>query len=127
MRRRIVQLIALLATNSYFPSIKAASFYQGNLKGVCVPVLNCYSCPGAWGSCPIGALQHFIIVRQFPFYVLGILGMLGVFVGRWPCGWVRPRAACTWPGSGARARRPWRWRWPTPCWSGRRDWTASSG
>jgi len=90
LKRRIVQFFSFLLTNSYFASIPRASFYQGNLKGVCVPVLNCYSCPGAWGSCPIGALQHFIIVRQFPFYVLGILGLVGVFVGRWPCGWLCP-------------------------------------
>ena len=90
MKRRIVQAISFFITNSYLASIPAASFYQGPLKGVCVPVLNCYSCPGAWGSCPIGALQHFIIVRQFPFYVLGILGVIGVFVGRWPCGWLCP-------------------------------------
>jgi len=90
LKRRIVQFISFLGTNSFLASIPRASFYQGNLKGVCVPVLNCYSCPGAWGSCPIGALQHFIIVRQFPFYVLGILGFVGVFVGRWPCGWLCP-------------------------------------
>ena len=41
MIRRIVQSIALLVTNSYFAAIPKASFYQGNLKGVCVPVLNC--------------------------------------------------------------------------------------
>ncbi|MCK4510399.1 4Fe-4S binding protein, partial [bacterium] len=90
MKRRIVQFIALITTNSYFVSIPRASFYQGSLKGVCVPVLNCYACPLAWGSCPIGALQHFIIVREFPFYVLGILGLIGVFVGRFPCGWLCP-------------------------------------
>ena len=90
MIRRIVQTIALFATNSYFAAIPAGSFYQGPLKGVCVPVLNCYACPLAWGSCPIGALQHFVIVRAFPFYVLGILGVIGVFVGRFPCGWLCP-------------------------------------
>jgi len=88
--RRIVQTIALLATNSYFAAIPAGSFYQGAAKGVCVPVLNCYACPLAWGSCPIGALQHFVIVRQFPFYVLGILGAIGVVLGRYPCGWFCP-------------------------------------
>ncbi len=90
MKRRIVQAISLLLTNSYFASIQAGSFYQGTLKGVCVPVLNCYACPLAWGSCPIGALQHFVIVRQFPFYLLGVLGFIGAFVGRFPCGWFCP-------------------------------------
>jgi ferredoxin-type protein NapH len=88
--RRIVQAAFLLASNSYFAAIPAASFYQGAGKGVCVPALNCYACPLAWGSCPIGALQHFVIVRQFPFYVLGIVGVIGVFAGRFPCGWFCP-------------------------------------
>lgn len=90
MRRRVVQFISLVAANSYLPSIPNASFYQGTLKGVCVPVLNCYACPLAWGSCPIGALQHFVIVRAAPFYLLGVLGLIGLFVGRWPCGWMCP-------------------------------------
>jgi polyferredoxin len=90
VRRRIVQFVSLLLTNSYFAAIPRATFYQGNLKGVCVPVLNCYACPLAWGSCPIGALQHFVIIRAFPFYVLGGLGLLGLVVGRWSCGWLCP-------------------------------------
>lgn len=90
MNRRIVQLVAFFSANSFFASIPRASFYQGSLKGVCVPILNCYACPLAWGSCPIGALQHFVIVRALPFYLLGVLGLIGVFVGRWPCGWLCP-------------------------------------
>ena len=90
MKRRVVQFISLVATNSYLASIPRASFYQGTLKAVCVPVLNCYACPLAWGSCPIGTLQHFIIVRALPFYLLGLLGLIGLFLGRWPCGWMCP-------------------------------------
>lgn len=90
MRRRIVQFIALLTSNSYFASIPTASFYQGSLKGACVPILNCYACPLAWGSCPIGTLQHFIIIRALPLYLIGVLGVIGLFVGRWPCGWLCP-------------------------------------
>ncbi len=90
MKRRIVQLIGLIATNSYVAAIPQMSFYQGTLKGVCVPVLNCYACPMAWGSCPIGTLQHFIIIRAFPLYLLGALGLVGAFIGRWPCGWLCP-------------------------------------
>jgi len=90
LNRRIAQFISTLVTNSYFAAIPYASFYQGPLKGVCVPVLNCYACPMAWGSCPIGALQHFVIIRQFPFYVLGLIGLVGVFIGRFPCGWMCP-------------------------------------
>jgi len=90
VKRMIVQFIGLLATNSYFAAIPKMSFYQGTLKGVCVPVLNCYACPMAWGSCPVGTLQHFLIVKAFPFYVLGTLGAIGLFIGRWPCGWLCP-------------------------------------
>jgi ferredoxin-type protein NapH len=90
LRRRIVQFVALLTSNSFVASIPTASFYQGNLKGACVPILNCYACPLAWGSCPIGTLQHFIIVRALPFYLLGVLGLIGLFLGRWPCGWLCP-------------------------------------
>ena len=90
MKRRIVQLFSLIVTNSYFTSIPTASFYQGTLKGACVPILNCYACPLAWGSCPIGTLQHFIIVRAFPFYLIGILGLIGLATGRWACGWLCP-------------------------------------
>ena len=90
MNRRIGQLISTLAINAYFAAIPTAHFYQGPLKGICVPALNCYACPLAWGSCPIGALQHFVIIRQFPFYVLGLIGLVGVFIGRFPCGWMCP-------------------------------------
>lgn len=88
--RRVVQSAFLLVTNSYYAAIPAASFYQGPLKGACIPALHCYACPLAWGSCPIGSLQHFVIVRQFPFYVLGLIGALGIFVGRFACGWFCP-------------------------------------
>jgi ferredoxin-type protein NapH len=90
VRRRIVQFVSLLVTNSYVAAIPRATFYQGGLKGACVPVLNCYACPLAWGSCPIGALQHFVIIRAFPFYLLGALGLVGVFIGRFSCGWFCP-------------------------------------
>jgi ferredoxin-type protein NapH len=66
------------------------TIYQGALKGFCVPTLNCYACPGAVMSCPIGALQHFVIGRQFPFFLLGFLGLVGVGVGRMTCGWLCP-------------------------------------
>lgn len=66
--------------------------YQGKLKTVCVPGLNCYSCPGAWGSCPIGSLQSVLTDRSksFSFYVFGILILFGVVLGRFVCGWLCP-------------------------------------
>ena len=49
-----------------------------------MPVLNCYSCPGALGACPIGSLQAVLGDRRsgFPFYVLGTLMLFGVVLGR---------------------------------------------
>jgi polyferredoxin len=66
------------------------TIYQGALKGYCVPTLNCYACPGAMMSCPIGALQHFVMGRQIPFFLLGFLGLVGAGVGRMTCGWLCP-------------------------------------
>lgn len=31
-----------------------------------------------------------MIVRQFPFYVLGVIGAIGLLIGRFPCGWFCP-------------------------------------
>jgi len=55
--------------------------------------LNCYSCPLASLACPVGLLQHFTIVRQFPLYVLGALGLSGALWGRATCGWHCPFGA----------------------------------
>jgi ferredoxin-type protein NapH len=59
-------------------------------KGVCFPVLNCYACPLAAVACPIGSLQHFSAIHVFPFYTIGILGLVGSVVGRMTCGWICP-------------------------------------
>ena len=66
------------------------SIYKGPLKRFCVPGMNCYSCPGAFGACPIGALQSALTARhrRFPFYVLGFLAAVGLLVGRFICGWL---------------------------------------
>ena len=66
--------------------------WQGPSKQVCVPGLNCYSCPGALGACPIGSLQSFMsgAVLRFPFYVLGLMILFGLILGRRICGWLCP-------------------------------------
>lgn len=97
--RRWIQAAATAASNAYllFPATRI--IYQGELKAVCVPGLNCYSCPAAIGACPVGALQAFMAgvrpaVRGGQFhlglYVLGFLGMIGSLVGRMPCAWLCP-------------------------------------
>ena len=86
----LVQWISLFAINGYFPVIKNPNLYQGRLKGLVCPSLNCYSCPLAYTSCPIGLMQHFAIIRAIPAYLLGWLGIIGATVGRAQCGWVCP-------------------------------------
>ena len=56
--RRLVQLYAALLHNAYIKGFIDGKIYEGNAKYLCVPGLNCYSCPGAVGSCPLGALQN---------------------------------------------------------------------
>ncbi|MBN2898662.1 MAG: 4Fe-4S binding protein [Clostridia bacterium] len=66
--------------------------YAGPLKNACSPGLNCYSCPGALTSCPIGALQAVIGSARYWYsmYVVGILGVFGLVLGRWICGYLCP-------------------------------------
>lgn len=90
MKRIVSQIIAALLHNSFFSTISNAATYQGFFKGFCPPTLNCYACPFALVSCPIGALQHFSVIRMFPYYVAGLLGFLAVIVGKLPCGWICP-------------------------------------
>jgi ferredoxin-type protein NapH len=90
MKRTVSQIIAALLHNSYFSTIPNAATYQGFFKGICPPTLNCYACPFAVVSCPIGAIQHFSVIRMFPHYVAGLIGFLAVIFGKMPCGWICP-------------------------------------
>ena len=87
-----IQLIATLASNPFLPHFFQGKLYRGPLKRVCVPGLNCYSCPAAAGSCPIGSLQAVIgsPKYQISYYILGILIFLGVLLGRVVCGFLCP-------------------------------------
>ena len=73
--RTLVQLAFTALTNGYAADFARGNIYKGAGKFVCVPGLNCYSCPGALGSCPIGSLQAVITSRahKFSFYVIGFL------------------------------------------------------
>ena len=55
-----------------------------------VPVLNCYSCPLAQGACPIGTIQHFLVIGAIPLFALGIVGIFGVIAGRFYCSHLCP-------------------------------------
>ena len=77
--RTAIQLFVAAASNSWVTGFAAGKIYQGNLKQLCHPGLNCYSCPGALLSCPIGALQAVIGSRSFDLslYVCGFLLAVG--------------------------------------------------
>jgi polyferredoxin len=91
--RARVQAISTLLLNSYF--------LKNWTGGTCTPVLNCWACPGAVSSCPIGALQHYsaqarLVLGQvsfwqlLPAYPLGLMLACGVLGGRLMCGWLCP-------------------------------------
>lgn len=91
-RQRVVQLISAVLVNGYLVGFQKGRIFTGGTKAVCVPVLNCYSCPGALGACPIGSLQAAVggVKHHFPFYVLGLLMLFGVVLGRVVCGLLCP-------------------------------------
>lgn len=90
--QRTIQLISAALVNGYIAGFQKGRIFTGGTKAVCVPVLNCYSCPGALGACPIGALQTAVggVKHHFPFYVLGLLMLFGVLLGRAVCGLLCP-------------------------------------
>ena len=90
-RRTLIQALAALGQNAYIPGFFRGVIFQGKTKLLCVPGLNCYSCPGALGACPLGSLQAALGKRgQFPAYVLGTLLLFGVVLGRLVCGFLCP-------------------------------------
>lgn len=90
--RTRVQCAFALLTNTYAAGFARGTIYQGPLKAVCVPGLNCYSCPGALGACPIGSLQAALnsFELKLPLYVTGFLCAFGALLGRFVCGWLCP-------------------------------------
>lgn len=100
-RRRAVQAASTFLLNPYLPYFSNRVIYQGGGKYLCAPGLNCYACPLAAFSCPVGGLQLAFAnfshkVRDLSaglgvlIYVLGSVGLVGALVGRIPCGWVCP-------------------------------------
>ena len=91
-KRHVVQALAAVLCNLNFEGMANAGIYTGNLKKLCVPGLNCYSCPAAIGACPLGALQTALLNanRALPFYVVGLILAFGALFGRTICGWACP-------------------------------------
>jgi Pyruvate/2-oxoacid:ferredoxin oxidoreductase delta subunit len=78
--RRIVQVISLLVLNPVF--------FQ--FKEICIPVMNCWSCPAAAFACPIGAMGYHLAAGFVPWLVIGIILAAAILVGRMLCGWICP-------------------------------------
>ena len=87
-----IQLGAALASNPFLMNFLHGRISRTGLKAVCVPGLNCYSCPAAAASCPIGALQAVIGSSKFQvaWYVVGFLIFAGALLGRVVCGFLCP-------------------------------------
>lgn len=90
--RLLIQACFAALSNGYIKGFAHGKIYQGDLKYLCVPGLNCYSCPGALGSCPIGSLQATLNSREYKFslYVVGFLVVFGILLGRIVCGFLCP-------------------------------------
>ena len=91
-KRKLIQVYAALLYNANIKGFITGNIYQGATKFMCVPGLNCYSCPGAVGACPLGALQNALAASgtRAPAYVFGIIILLGLILGRTVCGFLCP-------------------------------------
>lgn len=92
MKRKLIQIAAFGFSNTHLLNFKGGKIYEGKWKQFCNPGLNCYSCPAASLSCPIGALQAVggSMKFNFSFYAMGILLAFGVLLGRAVCGYLCP-------------------------------------
>ena len=91
-RRKLIQVYAALLYNANFKGYFTGRIYSGSTKYACMPGLNCYSCPGAVGACPLGALQNALASSgaRAPFLMLGIIMLFGLLLGRTICGYLCP-------------------------------------
>lgn len=85
-------MLVTLLSNIHVLNFLKGTLNNGKTKMVCMPGLNCYSCPAATGACPIGAYQAVAgsSKYRFSYYISGILIFLGVVFGRLICGFLCP-------------------------------------
>ena len=97
--RKWVQTIWIFLINGYWAFPFTGNLYQGPLKVICSPGLNCYSCPAAITYCPLGSLQQLLGGIRYSLqsgqyyigtFVVGCMGILGATFGRFICGWACP-------------------------------------
>lgn len=91
-KRKLIQVYAALLFNANLKGFITGNIYTGPVKNICTPGLNCYSCPGASGACPLGALQNSLSSSNHtaPYYMFGIIALYGLMFGRWICGFLCP-------------------------------------
>ena len=91
-KRRLIQLYCALLFNANVKGFATGQIYKGSLKNVCTPGLNCYSCPGASGACPMGSLQNALSAsgKRTPYYIFGIILLYSILFGRMICGFFCP-------------------------------------
>lgn len=91
-KRKLIQLYAALLFNANMKGFITGKIYTGKTKSVCLPGMNCYSCPGAIGACPLGSLQNALAESKTkaPTYVLGIILLYCITLGRTICGYLCP-------------------------------------
>jgi ferredoxin-type protein NapH len=90
LRRKMIQFTSMLVYNADASNWFSGKISRSPLKNVCVPGLNCYSCPGAIASCPLGSLQNTIGNGRFPFFITGFLMLTGTLLGRMVCAFLCP-------------------------------------
>ena len=91
-KRKLVQLYTALLFNANIKGFFNGRIYKGPVKNICTPGLNCYSCPGASGACPLGSLQNALSSTEKSswYYMFGIILLYGILFGRFICGWLCP-------------------------------------
>ena len=91
-KRRLIQVYAALLHNANIKGFVTGEIFKGDSKIVCAPGLNCYSCPGAVGACPLGSLQNALAASKtkYPTYVIGIILLYSIILGRTICGFLCP-------------------------------------
>jgi polyferredoxin len=99
LARKWIQALWFFLANGFWGFPVTGNIYQGPLKVICSPGLNCYSCPASTSYCPIGSLQQLLAGVRFSLqsgqlylgsFVVGSMGMLGAVFGRFICGWACP-------------------------------------
>ncbi|MCI5145377.1 MAG: 4Fe-4S binding protein [Candidatus Electrothrix sp. AR3] len=99
LARKWVQALWFFLANGFWGFPLTGTLYQGPMKVICSPGLNCYSCPASTAFCPVGSLQQLLLGVRFSIqtgqyffgtFVVGSIGMLGAVFGRFICGWACP-------------------------------------